>query len=229
MILCFPNFIQTQPKFCYIFCYLLRIEESSHPYTGFGAEICPQCKCNEMWNSDFSKNYAICYETECARNYLMESRTFNYLDAAFYSNTNNYAAIRIKVSNSKYDRFEWITCWSYESGQYKSTSYYSYNVLCPQFEDICYDRNPWICNGHGMRNTKGTAVEDQCFCDHGYIGCDCTLRNTAANKGNAALIAKTCVSKEDNAFGTMPELAAGVAVETPVEWVSDNRADLGMY
>ena len=210
-----------------VFC---RITESSHAYESFGAEICPQCKCNELWNSDFSKNYAICYETECARNYLLDpdAASLSYLDAAYYSNTNDYAAVRIKVSDSASSRFEYVTCWSFESGQFKATSYYSYSVRCPEFEDLCYAKNPWMCSGHGMVNTQSSAAENACFCDHGYVGCDCTLRNTAANRGDAALIASTCVAVEDDAFGTMPEIAAGIAVESPMEWVAANRDDLGM-
>lgn len=174
-----------------------RIQESSHKYESFGAEICPNCKCNELYSStENDKNYAICYETACAQNYLYsDSRgNGNDKDEGWFNidDFSDFAAIRIKISNKQYSKYEYITCWSFESEQYKSTSFYSYLIKCPSFEDICYAKNPWSCNGHGMINTKAKAVSEQCFCNHGYIGCDCTIRDTQSNRANSALIAKTC-------------------------------------
>ena len=100
-----------------------RIIESSHIYESFGAEICPSCKCNEMYSSDFTKNYAICYETECVQNYLysdnIDDNNYNYLDNKFYSDYGAYNAIRIKISDDGYSKYEYITCWAFESNQYK--------------------------------------------------------------------------------------------------------------
>merc|ERR1712228_18246 len=175
-----------------------RIIESSHKYESFGADICPQCKCNELYSSnDDSKNYAICYETSCAQNYLY-SNSDNDKSDDFYFDINDfsdYTAVRIKISNEDYSKYEYVTCWSFESGQFKETAFYSYFIKCPQFEDICYAKNPWSCNGHGMINTESESSNDECFCNHGYIGCDCTIRDTLMNRANADLIAETC--KED--------------------------------
>ena len=158
-----------------------------------------------MYSSDYSNNYAICYETECAENYLYSDQigenNYDYLDPEFYDNYANYGAIRIKISNDGYSKHEYITCWSFESDQYKETSYYSYKVKCPVFQDICYNKNPWICNGHGMINEQSTNIEDQCFCGHGYIGCDCTIRNTQENQADTSLIAETCIEVQDEAYG----------------------------
>eukprot|EP01084_Bolivina_argentea_P068396 124501_1 len=186
-----------------------RITESSHAYESFGAEICPNCKCNEMYSSDFTKNYAICYPTECAQNYLYEDQVgedeYDPTNAAFYKDYSDYVATRVKVSNEGHTKHEYITCWRFESSEYKDTSYYSYSIKCPEFEDICYDRNPWICNGHGMRNRESTSVYDECFCNHGYIGCDCTVRNTQINQADTTLIEDTCVADTDNDYaGSMP-------------------------
>ena len=182
-----------------------RISESSHIYESFGADICPSCKCNEMYSSDFTKNYAICYETECVQNYLYSDQVkqteYDHLEGEFYDNYANYNALRIKISNDGYSKHEYITCWSFESDTFKDTDYYSYKVKCPVFQDICYPKNPWICNGHGMINEQSTSIEDQCFCGHGYIGCDCTIRNTQENQENVGLIAGTCVSVEDVPYG----------------------------
>ena len=32
---------------------------------------------------------------------------------------------------------------------------------------MCYDGNPWQCNGHGMMDR----VSEDCVCNAGYIGC----------------------------------------------------------
>ena len=109
---------------------------------------------------------------------------------------------RIKVSNEEYTKHEYLTCWRFESNEYKETEYYSYYVKCPQFEHVCYNKNPWICNGHGMVNTESTSMEDKCFCNHGYIGCDCTLMNTIANQNDFEKIGQTCVKESSDAFGT---------------------------
>ena len=59
-----------------------------------------------------------------------------------------------------------------------------------------------MCNGHGMINENSTNIYDQCFCNHGYIGCDCTIRNTQENQNDIALIASTCVEPgEENPYG----------------------------
>jgi len=51
-------------------------------------------------------------------------------------------------------------------------------IRCPVYNDICYDKNPWMCNGHGMldRHSK------ECVCNAGYIGCDCLYDDTAENR-----------------------------------------------
>lgn len=44
-----------------------------------------------------------------------------------------------------------------------------------------------------MCNENSTNIEDQCFCNHGYIECDCTIRDTQQNIKNIALKASTCI------------------------------------
>eukprot|EP01084_Bolivina_argentea_P252600 424014_1 len=134
---------------------------------------------------------------QCAENYL-----YSNIDTDIYNYTH-----RIKIANKQYSKYEYITCFRFESNEYKDTTYYSYFIKCPQFEDICYNKNPWICNGHGMINSHSTNIENKCFCNHGYIGCDCTIRNTQTNKFNTQLIDNTCVEnteEDDDAFGSMP-------------------------
>ncbi len=127
----------------------------------------------------------------------IDTDIYNYTQNKYYNNYNSYTAIWIKIANKQYSKYEYITCFRFESNEYKDTTYYSYYIKCAQFEDICYNKNPWICNGHGMINSHSTNIENKCFCNHGYIGCDCTIRNTQTNKFNTQLIDNTCVENTE--------------------------------
>ena len=79
----------------------------------------------------------------------------------------------------EYEENEWITCWKDEDdGKYKITQLHEYDIRCPVYNDICYDKNAWLCNGHGMLNRDSHT----CICNAGYIGCDCLYDDTQENR-----------------------------------------------
>eukprot|EP01083_Nonionella_stella_P021261 58960_1 len=109
-----------------------------------------------------------CYPTHCFSNYLGE-----------------YVGTRMThYRNYKLSTFDVMTCWSDEDNlakkfgfDYAEEENFGFDTIyCPVFEDICYDKNPWICNGHG------TISSGVCVCSPGYFGRDCTIENTAANR-----------------------------------------------
>jgi len=110
-----------------------------------------------------------CYPTQCFRNAPGDA----------------YVGVRITMyRNYLHTLFDVITCWSHESGQAKQFGYvyherddYGFDtVFCPDFDNICYDDNPWICNGHG------TLQNGTCICSPGYFGVDCTIEANAENR-----------------------------------------------
>lgn len=136
-----------------------RIESASHAYSSFGGNVCHNCKCTLMVREETDTQFAICYEHQCIRNA-----------------NNDWNGIRIKIRNKI--KYEWITCWANESKQIKDNSLYTHDVVCPQFTDICYDDNPWMCNGHGMYDRRNGGL---CTCNPGYIGCECAMVNRTLN------------------------------------------------
>eukprot|EP00485_Elphidium_margaritaceum_P000171 CAMPEP_0202694016 /NCGR_PEP_ID=MMETSP1385-20130828/7978_1 /ASSEMBLY_ACC=CAM_ASM_000861 /TAXON_ID=933848 /ORGANISM="Elphidium margaritaceum" /LENGTH=768 /DNA_ID=CAMNT_0049349791 /DNA_START=73 /DNA_END=2379 /DNA_ORIENTATION=- len=96
-----------------------------------------------------------------------------------------YVGTRLTIyRNYLHTVFDVMTCWAYESGQAKRFPYgynanknFGFNTIyCPEFTDICYDENPWICNGHG------TIHNGTCVCSPGYFGRDCTIEANKANR-----------------------------------------------
>ena len=108
------------------------------------------------------KELGVCYKQQC-----------------FTDSTNHWSGLRIEVWNMEYEESEWITCWKYiDDGKYKITELHEYDIRCPIYDDICYDKNPWLCNGHGMLNK----TTHECICNAGYIGCDCLYDDTKKNR-----------------------------------------------
>ena len=108
------------------------------------------------------KELGVCYKQQC-----------------FTRSDYEWAGLRIEVWNMEYEESEWITCWRGEDdAKYKITQLHEYDIRCPVNSDVCYDGNPWLCNGHGMRDRKSM----ECVCNAGYIGCDCLHDDTAENR-----------------------------------------------
>eukprot|EP01084_Bolivina_argentea_P179631 310389_1 len=102
-----------------------------------------------------------------------------YKQACFTDNNFNWSGLRIEIWNMEYEESEWITCWAgIDDGKYKITQLHEYDIRCPIYTDICYDNNPWLCNGHGILNKK----TNKCICNAGYIGCDCLYDDTKQNR-----------------------------------------------
>eukprot|EP01084_Bolivina_argentea_P141764 249094_1 len=132
-----------------------------------GGLISGASKCATVYGSGNDEK-RICYPTHCIRN-----------DAG------EYVATRIThYRNYKMSTFDVITCWSDENNEAKDfpfdyakdANYGFETIYCPVFEYLCYDANPWMCNGHG------TIVDGVCVCSPGYFGRDCTIENTALNR-----------------------------------------------
>ena len=63
-----------------------------------------------------------------------------------------YVGIRLTMYRNYYqETFDVITCWDTDSGEKKDFPFdftrdknFSFNhIYCPNFDDICYDQNPW--------------------------------------------------------------------------------------
>eukprot|EP00485_Elphidium_margaritaceum_P002191 CAMPEP_0202704974 /NCGR_PEP_ID=MMETSP1385-20130828/17570_1 /ASSEMBLY_ACC=CAM_ASM_000861 /TAXON_ID=933848 /ORGANISM="Elphidium margaritaceum" /LENGTH=699 /DNA_ID=CAMNT_0049363103 /DNA_START=163 /DNA_END=2262 /DNA_ORIENTATION=+ len=130
-----------------------------------GGLIAQNSKCAAV-ESSINGLLTSCYPTECIKD----------VDG-------DYVATRLTMyRNYQRTLFDVLTCWADESGQAKSLGYiaqddYKFDTFyCPDFERICYDENPWICNGHG------TFYDGNCVCSPGYFGRDCSIAYTAANR-----------------------------------------------
>jgi len=109
-----------------------------------------------------------CYPTQC-----------------FTDSFGEYVGVRMTIyRNFKLSTFDVITCWNDDANEPKSfpfdfstTANFGFDTIyCPDISDICYDENPWICNGHG------TKLNGECVCSPGYFGRDCTIENTEWNR-----------------------------------------------
>jgi len=108
-----------------------------------------------------------------------------YPQQCFKNSMGEYVGVRITLYRNYYlETFDVLTCWSHESGEKKefpfdfskSKNFGFDHIYCPNFDDICYDQNPWICNGHG------TIVNGSCVCSPGYMGIDCTIEANQVNR-----------------------------------------------
>merc|ERR1712187_359431 len=74
------------------------------------------------------KELGVCYKQQCFTNSMHE-----------------WSGLRIEVWNMEYAQSEWITWWKDEDdGKYKITALHEYDIRCPVYSDICYDKNPWL-------------------------------------------------------------------------------------
>eukprot|EP00486_Rosalina_sp_Unknown_P006084 CAMPEP_0201575792 /NCGR_PEP_ID=MMETSP0190_2-20130828/21209_1 /ASSEMBLY_ACC=CAM_ASM_000263 /TAXON_ID=37353 /ORGANISM="Rosalina sp." /LENGTH=775 /DNA_ID=CAMNT_0048005865 /DNA_START=9 /DNA_END=2333 /DNA_ORIENTATION=+ len=136
-----------------------------------GGLISGTSKCLDVTDSTNEQNddTNACYPTVCFRNSIGE-----------------YVGTRSSIyrSSSRLAVDE-MTCWADDTGDKRDFDYspsqtqsFGFTkIRCPIFEDLCYDSNPWICNGHGTIGSDGA-----CICSPGYMGIDCTIEANRANR-----------------------------------------------
>ena len=142
-----------------------RVKSAANPVTSLSAEIRPDSKCNMVTDNN-GKEFAVCWVSKC----LIDSH-------------GNWSAVMTKIPNKKGTDATWVTCFGDTDDGKKKTLPYRHqygklSIICPQFFDMCYDGNPWMCNGHGMFVKESNT----CFCNGGYIGCHCEYEDTKVNR-----------------------------------------------